>query len=364
MAEIQEMGANAPEQSTLNQFKFRGTGSEYFGIWIVNILLTILTIGIYSAWAKVRRNRYFYGNLELMGSRFDYHARGSQIFRGRLIVFVFFLFINTASNIFPPLAAFSTLFILIALPFLVAKGLKFATRVTSYRNVRFNFVGTAGGAFKAVILGPILAFVTLGLLAPVSTRWFARYLFNNLRYGDRPFASEPPLRPLYKALILPMIVFVVGAGMVGFMIFYLVRMSGNTVTGAEVGTDEFKAIIGMIIGSSVFVSFIILSLASLFYRAMVRIIVLSSTVFDEKHPLSSTMSAWRYIWVVISNLIVSMLTLGLARPWAACRYMRLISDTTALTIRGDVGAIMNELEEQGSVASAEFMDIEGIDFGF
>ena len=40
--------------------EFRGNGYEYFRIWIVNILLTIMTLGIYSAWAKVR-NCYLAG---------------------------------------------------------------------------------------------------------------------------------------------------------------------------------------------------------------------------------------------------------------------------------------------------------------
>lgn len=43
-------------------FRFTGNGREYFRIWIVNTLLTILTLGIYSAWAKVRKKRYIYGN--------------------------------------------------------------------------------------------------------------------------------------------------------------------------------------------------------------------------------------------------------------------------------------------------------------
>ena len=67
-------------------FTFTGTGREYFGIWIVNILLTILTLGIYSAWAKVRRTRYFYGNTRLAGASFDYHARPVQILIGRIVV--------------------------------------------------------------------------------------------------------------------------------------------------------------------------------------------------------------------------------------------------------------------------------------
>ena len=43
--------------------EFRGKTGEFFGIWIVNVFLTIITLGIYSAWAKVRTNRYFYGNI-------------------------------------------------------------------------------------------------------------------------------------------------------------------------------------------------------------------------------------------------------------------------------------------------------------
>jgi uncharacterized membrane protein YjgN (DUF898 family) len=364
MAVTEETGTLVPEQSTINWFKFHGTGSEYFGIWIVNILLTIVTLGIYSAWAKVRRNRYFYGNLELMGSRFDYHARGGQILKGRLIVFGALIIFNILTNIFPPIGFVTSLIILIALPFLVARGLRFSTRVTSYRNVRFNFVGTAGGAFKAVILGPILTVVTIGLLAPVSTRWFSRYFFNNLHYGGRPFASEPPLRALYKALILPFILFVIGAAIYCVIVFYLVQTSEYVDTGMISDSEEYDALYILVLSTTVFGAFIIFSLTSLVYRAMVRIIVLSSTVFDEKHPFSSNMSAVRYVWVVISNLIVSIATVGLARPWAACRYMRLISDTTSIAIMGDVGTILNELDASGSVASAEFMDIEGIDFGF
>ena len=60
---------------TRERFAFTGTAREYFGIWIVNVLLTILKLGIYSAWAKVRRQRYFYGNTLLAGESFEYHAR-------------------------------------------------------------------------------------------------------------------------------------------------------------------------------------------------------------------------------------------------------------------------------------------------
>ena len=51
---------------------FTGNAREYFGIWIVNLLLSILTLGIYSAWAKVRRKKYFYQHTLIDGAGFDY----------------------------------------------------------------------------------------------------------------------------------------------------------------------------------------------------------------------------------------------------------------------------------------------------
>ena len=63
--------------------RFEGDSLEYFRIWIVNIFLTIVTLGIYSAWAKVRTLRYFYGNTWLDNNSFSYLANPLQILKGR-----------------------------------------------------------------------------------------------------------------------------------------------------------------------------------------------------------------------------------------------------------------------------------------
>ncbi|MBD3609160.1 MAG: DUF898 family protein, partial [Gammaproteobacteria bacterium] len=68
------------------EFEFTGSGQEYFGIWIVNILLTILTLGIYGAWAKVRNRKYFYNNTRVADAAFDYHAKPIAILKGWAIV--------------------------------------------------------------------------------------------------------------------------------------------------------------------------------------------------------------------------------------------------------------------------------------
>ena len=80
-------------------FEFNGSAFEYFKIWIVNIALSIVTLGIYSAWAKVRTKRYFYGNTTLDGSSFEYLANPISILKGRLIVFGFILIYAVTTKI-------------------------------------------------------------------------------------------------------------------------------------------------------------------------------------------------------------------------------------------------------------------------
>lgn len=87
-----------PDEPYQYNFYFYGTGSEYFRIWIVNLLLTIITLGIYSPWAKVRRLRYFYGNTELNDESFDFTANPKRILIGRLIAIGVYLIISVLGN--------------------------------------------------------------------------------------------------------------------------------------------------------------------------------------------------------------------------------------------------------------------------
>ena len=76
---MQQNNITSPSGGQPLSFQFTGSGFEYFKIWIVNLCLTVITLGIYSAWAKVRRNRYFYGNTQLAGDAFEYLANPISI---------------------------------------------------------------------------------------------------------------------------------------------------------------------------------------------------------------------------------------------------------------------------------------------
>src|ERR1700685_13403 len=93
-------GIDSPSQASSARvpepLRFTGNGAEYFGIWIVNLLLTIVTLGIYSAWAKVRRLQYFYRHTELAGSSFDFHGSPTKILIGRLIALAMLIAYNVS----------------------------------------------------------------------------------------------------------------------------------------------------------------------------------------------------------------------------------------------------------------------------
>ncbi|OBZ92720.1 membrane protein [Pararhizobium polonicum] len=361
------MTETAPLPAASQEFhrlSFTGKATEYFGIWIVNILLTIITLGIYSAWAKVRRNRYFYGNTMLLGRAFEYHARGKQIFIGRLIVFAYLVVYNILLAALPIAGIVLAVILFFFFPWLIMRGLRFGARVTSYRNVRFDFVGKMGGAFIAFMAGPVMAVLSLGILAPLASRWMYRYMGNNLRYGGRAFTTDPALGPIYKTWFFSALIVILGLLIIVVAAFANLSLIIALIDNPEAIPPELRTslvFLGVFGYLAVLLSF---GIAALFYRAGVRNIAWSSAHFDGKHALKSDLPRFGYVWIAVSNVIVTVLTLGLMRPWAAVRMARYVYEHTAVRFDGDVGEILATVQQEGSAVGAEFMEFEGFDFGF
>lgn len=153
----------------------------------MNICLTIITLGIYSAWAKVRRKRYFYSNTQLNVSSFDYLASPGSILKGRIIVFVAFVVYSIAKD-FAPIAALVILAVLLfVLPVIVIRALRFNAVNSSYRNVRFGFAAKYGETLGLVLIPIFLIALTLGLIYPYYAYRKRKYFVEHSAYGRTPF---------------------------------------------------------------------------------------------------------------------------------------------------------------------------------
>ncbi len=185
---------------------FEGKTSEYFGIWIVNLLLSIVTLGIYSAWAKVRRKKYFYNNTLIDNVGFDYHAKPISILKGRLIAVA--LLVVAAIN--PILQSLVFLLIFIALPWLVVRGSIFNARNSSHRGLRFDFVGTVGKAVRVFVGLPLLTIITFGMAAPYAAHEKNQFLVNHHRFGLSQFEMQRVVKQFYKVYTILFIVPLIG----------------------------------------------------------------------------------------------------------------------------------------------------------
>ena len=100
MALAENTGAAAPRVQTLS-IRFTGSGSEYFRIWIVNLLLTLVTFSLYWPFARARRIAYFQNNTLVGDDPRGFHGDPWKMFRGYLVVLLMGITYGALSNTVP-----------------------------------------------------------------------------------------------------------------------------------------------------------------------------------------------------------------------------------------------------------------------
>lgn len=348
--------ASATEAQT-HQVEFHGNAKEYFGIWIVNVLLTIITLGIYSAWAKVRNKKYFYGNTVIDGHGFDYHATGGQIFKGRLVAFAAIFLVSLLELIHPALYLIALVALISFTPWLIARAIRFNARISSFRNVRFDFVGTAGQALMVFFVLPVATFFTLYTTFPFAARAVRRFMINNHRYGDRSFKFDAPIGKFYKPFLIAVALVAVPFVILAGSAFFLLETTAN-------GTLNPNQPLAIVIVGVAYALFVLVVLpAGMIYYSMIRNLVFGRTVLDEKHHFSSDASPKDLVILVITNVIVVLLSLGLMIPWARVRWVRYLASKTQVLAAGSLDEFSSTIQSSRGVIASEYLEMDGIDVG-
>ena len=190
---------------------FTGNSGEFFRIWIVNTFLTILTLGIYAAWAKVRTRQYFYANTLLADHPFDYGANPVAILKGNLMVGGGFVIYMLCQQSFPKISLGLLFVFYIFLPFLVYKSLRFNLHNSGFRNIRFRFTGGLEESYRTYLFIPLLIPLTLGLIVPYWAFRRKKYFFDNIAYGTTSSTFTGTHRKFYTFYFAAFLISVAGA---------------------------------------------------------------------------------------------------------------------------------------------------------
>ena len=301
----------AASKSLTLRFEFTGRGGEYFRIWIVNLMLSVLTLGIYSAWAKVRSTQYFHRHTRLARHSFDYHGNPRAILPGRLAACACLLMVIAAYQYqllgivlkysVPVLAALA-LGALALVPWLMMRSLKFKAANTSYQGLRFQHRGTYAQALAAVSGEGLLLLPTIGVWMPMWVRAMKRFRIGRLSFGGKQFTCVASVADFFRTYLFAGLMLL--APIIATMIFVIAKPAKGP------WSPVWILVASVLLVAVLFIwPFLQVRLANLTWNG---------TTLGNYRLLSK--QAFRSFWPLrMGNVMLVVLTLGLYWPWARVR---------------------------------------------
>jgi uncharacterized membrane protein YjgN (DUF898 family) len=363
--------AAEPPAANVEAFRFTGEAREYFRIWIVNLFLSVITLGLYSPWAKVRKKRYFHGNTWIAGANFEYHGNPISILKGRLLAFAAFAVYTLVSHFSERTADLLLLAMLPALPWLLVQSFAFNAANTSYRNIRFRFSARYGQALAAV--APIAAVPLVGLLAPdvdpgdvsrdVRTWWtlllgpvlfFLVYPYviakvkllhvRSSRFGAAAFECDAGVGRFYRIYLAGAFVFMGIMTIAGFVLAFSMGWSPFLAMGIGMGT--------YLLGGAVALGYVNSTTANYLFGA---------TRLRGAGAFRSRLTVGGLTRIYLGNLLAIAITCGLAVPWAAVRIARYRAEHLALEVDGDIDRLTAADGRDVAATGEEMGELFGVD---
>lgn len=361
--------------------QFRGNASDYFRIWIVNVALSLVTLGIYSAWATVRTRRYMYANTSLAGTPFEYLARPIPILKGRLLTALLFGTYALGGQFFKPAQFAALLIIAVFMPWMIVKSLMFRARYSSWRGLRFYFTDDYGGAYKwylgvyflvgipiAVMtvavatghpaIGVLLGFGGVVALIPWIKGHQQEWMVENHHFGGKSFKFSAEISNYYGVYVKTAgVAFAWMLPSAAFMglIFFLFK---NEMT-IQPKTPPLAAIAAIYLSMAPFY----LGVWAFVHTQMTNL--LYNNAHLGSYRFRSTLGYWEMFGIYLTNGLAVLCTIGLAMPWARIRLARYRAAHLEIIGAGDLDDFVRDAFAHGEIgATATEMDsLLGIDIG-
>jgi len=372
-------GASTASVHTMG-LRFTGSGSEYFRIWIVNLLLTLLTLSLYWPFARARRMVYFHKNTLVGSDALGFHADPWKMFRGYLLVLVLGGTYSAVSTFVPELAWLPLLVLAVLWPVLWRSSLMFRLRNTSWRGVRFEFEGSLRGAYGVMLplFIPILVLVAAGALAEApevaQATWLKSLLVLAVITALVFFLVFPWLMARMHAFQHSGYVFTaqrtaLAQGKITGPLYLIGLKLTGMVLALSLVAGGIAALLGF--GAGPLVVFGVFGLIYLafplvllpYFKTRVQNLLWGNTR-SEQLIIHSKLRFRDMFKVNLVNWLLIVLTLGLYWPFAAVRSARVRLEAMAIEVHGDVNSwVANAPQQQAGVLGDAAGDFFGVDMG-
>jgi uncharacterized membrane protein YjgN (DUF898 family) len=312
------------ENSQAYQLEFKGQGAEYFGIILVNAILIGITFGIYYPWARVKQLQYVYSHTTLNNESFHFSGTGAEIFKGfiKLIgMSILFLIVVVLFTRFvgPPVFTLILvyLFAFAILPFLIHGSLRYRMSRTSYRGIRFGYRGDRKELAVQFFKDILLTIVTFGIYSSWLQMNLRAYTHRHIRYGNVSFSNEAR----------------------GADYFWMV-LKGTLLTLITLGIYSFW-------------------LQKDIFNYYINNMKLSQG--DQKVEFESTASGGAFFQLMLTNVLLIIFTLGIAKAWVDMRTLKFVFDHIQMKGDIDLASISQTEAEYKDALGEDAVDFFNID---
>ncbi len=278
-------------------FSFHGSWTDFAKIALPNVLLTLVTLGIYRFWATTRERQYLWSKTHFIDEPLEWTGRGIELFWGFVMVF----FLVGLPLVVLQLAAQGMIFqgqtvivavIVVAMIFLTL----YLTGVAYFRTLRYRLSrtywrGIRGGSNEpgfqyglSYIWKNIAGAIPLYLLYPWGSMSLWNERWSHMSFGPYRFESNADWKDLMKRYLLfylvPFLLFV-GFALAGFSIGSSAA-GGNNPFATAGGIFAIVLIFASVIGLYVVMPIAALMYYSKFYRVAVSGLKLGNLEFEFK----------------------------------------------------------------------------------
>jgi uncharacterized membrane protein YjgN (DUF898 family) len=297
---------------------------DFVGLSFKNFLLNLVTLSLYRFWAKTEVRRRIWDKVSLNGEPFEYTGTGKELFFGflkaMLIIFVPYLAVLLAAQfvnklfflLFVPM--YVALFVLLGAAIFMA--FRYVAGRTTWRGVRFRVKGSASDYGWAYLGYGLLTSITFGWFAPAMTMRLEGKLWSSLSFGDKKLTwKRGSDENLYGPFALAWIVGIVGYGV--FIAAIFPSMGGMRAGGAPDVTLIFK-----IYGYALIYALVVMAASAAYHAAVMRAVVAAIHIDDAR--FSTSVKALDLIVLSLTNLLITVFSLGILTPVVAARTVRFV----------------------------------------